>query len=127
MSDKPAKPTKQKRIGFRVYDEEPEVEPMKQIDTTAQTDEEQSIETPTVLLDDYIPGAVYDAQGNIVTKKSFDAAIKKVRAEARKMNLSGIAKLIFYTALAASLLQLSYGVYNKYLKTKPSIECQKTK
>lgn len=127
MPDKPTKPTKHKRIGFRVYDEEPEVEPMKQIDTTEQTDEEQPTETPTVLLDDYIPGAVYDAQGNIVTKKSFDAAIKKVRAEARKMNLSGIAKLIFYTALAASLLQLSYGVYNKYLKTKPNIECQKTK
>ena len=114
-----------KRIGFRVYDEEPEVEPMKQIDTTERTDEESSTENSTVMLEDYIPGAVYDGQGNIVTKKSFDARVKKLRAEARNLNLSGIAKLVFYAALAASLLQLSYGVYNKYLKTKPGIECQK--
>lgn len=114
-----------KRIGFRIYDEEPEVEPMKQINTAEQTDEESSAENSTVMLEDYIPGAVYDAQGNIVTKKSFDATVKKLRAEARNLNLSGIAKLVFYAALAASLLQLSYGVYNKYLKTRPSIECQK--
>lgn len=117
-------PTKQpqRRIGFRTSHDD-EIEPMQQIDTTEEEEQEQ--EPATVMLEDYIPGAVYDAQGNIVTKKSFDAAVKKLRAEARNLNLSGIAKLIFYAALAASLLQLSYGVYNKYLKTKPGIECQK--
>lgn len=118
-------PTKQpqRRIGFRTSHDN-EVEPMQQLDTTEEKEEQ---EPATVMLEDYIPGAVYDGQGNIVTKKSFDAAVKKLKAEARNLNLSGIAKLVFYTALAASLLQISYGVYNKYLKTKPGIECQKEK
>lgn len=80
-----------------------------------------------VMLEDYIPGAVYDGSGNIVTKKSFDAKVKKLKAEARNQNLTGISRLILYTALAASIVGLSHGVYQKYLKEKPRIEWQKIK
>ena len=112
MPDKP-----RKKIGFRTSaDEEPDIEPMKQINTT-----EESEEQPVVMLEDYIPGAVYDAQGNIVTKKSFDAVVKKVRAEARNLNWSALARLILYTSIGASILLLSYGAYEKYFNTKNNI------
>ena len=116
-----------RRIGFRTsYDEELEVESMKQINTVEDEDSEQQ-DSPYVALEDYIPGAVYDGQGNIVTQKSFNAKVKKTRAEARNQKLTAISRLIFYTALAISIIGLSYGVYQKYLKEKPRIECQKTK
>lgn len=70
------------------------------------------------MLEDYIPGAVYDAQGNIVTYKSFNAKIKKVKAEARNLNWSALAKLILYSSLGVSILLLSYGAYKKYFDTK---------
>lgn len=112
MPDKP-----RKKIGFRTSaDEEPDIAPMKQINTT-----EESEEQPVVMLEDYIPGAVYDAQGNIVTKKSFDAVVKKVRAEARNLNWSASARLILYTSIGASILLLSYGAYEKYFNTKNNI------
>ena len=112
MPDKP-----RKKIGFRTSaDEEPDIEPMKQINTTEEFEEQ-----PVVMLEDYIPGAVYDAQGNIVTKKSFDAVVKKVRAEARNLNWSALARLILYTSIGASILLLSYGAYEKYFNTKNNI------
>lgn len=112
MPDKP-----RKKIGFRTSaDEELDIEPMKQINTT-----EESEEQPVVMLEDYIPDAVYDAQGNIVTKKSFDAVVKKVRAEARNLNWSALARLILYTSIGASILLLSYGAYEKYFNTKNNI------
>ena len=110
-----------KRIGFRTNYDEPE--PMQQINTT---EEEQDETSPTVMLEDYIPGAVYDAQGNIVTYQSFRAKIKKDRAEARNLNWSALARLILYTSLGASILLLSYGTYNKYFKidkAKQAIVC----
>jgi hypothetical protein len=112
-----------KRIGFRTSYDEPEVEPMKQINTAEESEEEQN---STVMLEDYIPGAVYDAQGNIVTYQSFRAKIKKDRAEARNLNWSALARLILYTSLGASILLLSYGTYNKYFKidkVKQAIVC----
>lgn len=112
MPDKP-----RKKIGFRTSaDEEPDIEPMKQINTTEEFEEQ-----PVVMLEDYIPGAVYDAQGNIVTKKSFDAVVKKVRAEARNLNWSALARLILYTSIGASILLLSYSAYEKYFNTKNNI------
>lgn len=110
-----------KRIGFRTSYDEPE--PMQQINTTEKEQDETSA---TVMLEDYIPGAVYDAQGNIVTYQSFRAKIKKDRAEARNLNWSALARLIFYTSLGASILLLSYGTYNKYFKidkVKQAIVC----
>ena len=113
--------TEPRKIGFRTSRDDIEPEPMKQINTT-----EESEEQPVVMLEDYIPGAVYDAQGNIVTKKSFDAVVKKVRAEARNLNWSALAKLILYTSLGASILMLSYGAYKKYFSTKDNISTFKT-
>ncbi len=104
--------TEPRKIGFRTSHDD-EVEPMKQINTTEELEEQ---ENSTVMLEDYIPGAVYDAQGNIVTYKSFNAKIKKVKAEARNLNWNALARLVLYTSLGASILLLSYGVYNKYLK-----------
>lgn len=109
-----------KRIGF-VPNRDDEPEPMKQINTTEETEEQES----PVMLEDYIPGAVYDAQGNIVTYKSFNAAVKKLRAEARNLSWGALARLILYTSIGASIVLLSYGAYNKYLKptpNKPKIE-----
>lgn len=109
----PGEKPQKRRIGFRVYDEEPEVEPMKQINTEEGEEEQQ--EQTTVMLEDYIPGAVYDAQGNIVTYDSFTAKIKKTKAEAKSIRRISAAKFILYTSLAASILLLSYGAYKKYL------------
>jgi len=115
--------TEPRRIGFRTSaDEELDVEPMKQINTTEETEEQES----PVMLEDYIPGAVYDAQGNIVTYKSFNAKIKKIKAEARNLNCVGVAKLILYASLGASILLLSYGAYKKYFDTKNQIYKTKT-
>ena len=100
-----------RRIGFRVYDEEPE--PMQQINTTEEEPEEE--QNSTVMLEDYIPGAVYDGAGNIVTYESFRAKIKKLKAEARSLSRISTAKFILYVSLAASILMLSYGAYKKYL------------
>ena len=95
---------------------------MKQIDTTEEVEEQNT----TVMLEDYIPGAVYDAQGNIVTYKSFNAAVKKTRAEARNLNWSALARLILYTSIGASILLLSYGAYEKYFSSKNSVNKVKT-
>ena len=104
---------KRRRIGF-VQTDNPEVEPLEHI--KVESEEEEQEETPTtVMLEDYIPGAVYDAQGNIVTYRSFNAKVKKERAEARNLNLVGIGKIVFYISLASSILLLSYGAYKKYL------------
>lgn len=116
--------TQPRKIGFRTSaDEELDVEPMKQINTTEESEEEQN---STVMLEDYIPGAVYDAQGNIVTYKSFNAKIKKLKAEARNLNWSALARLILYTSLGASVLLLSYGAYKKYFNDKDTINKAKT-
>ena len=109
----PGEKPQKRRIGFRVYDEEPEVEPMKQINTEEGEEEQQ--EQTTVMLEDYIPGAVYDAQGNIVTYDSFTAKIKKTKAEAKSIRRISAAKFILYTSLAAYILLLSFGDYKKYL------------
>lgn len=102
-----------RKIGFRTSaDDELEVEPMQQINTT---EEEQEEDKSTVMLEDYIPGAVYDGAGNIVTYESFRAAIKKLKAEAKSLKRISAAKFILYTSLAASILMLSYGAYKKYL------------
>jgi len=113
-----------RKIGFRTSaNEELDVEPMKQINTTEETEDEQN---STVMLEDYIPGAVYDAQGNIVTYKSFNAKIKKLKAEARNLSWTALAKLILYSSLGASILLLSYGTYKKYFDTKNQINKIKT-
>lgn len=111
--------TEPRRIGFRTSYNESEIEPMKQINTAEESEEEQN---STVMLEDYIPGAVYDGQGNIVTYKSFNAKIKKLKAEARNLNWSALAKLILYSSLGASILLLSYGAYKKYFNTKDIIK-----
>lgn len=111
--------TQPRKIGFRTSHDEEELEPMKQIDTT---EEEQEGTDSTVMLEDYIPGAVYDGQGNIVTQKSFNAKIKKLKAEARNLNWTAVARLILYTSLSASVLLLSYGAYKKYFDTKNQIK-----
>lgn len=113
-----------RKIGFRTSHDDIEVEPMQQINTTEESEEEQ--DDSTVMLNDYIPGAIYDGQGNIVTYKSFNAKVKKDRAEARNLNWTALARLILYTSLGASILLLSYGAYNKYFKTekaKQTIVC----
>ena len=103
-------PPPRRKIGFITsYDEEQEVEPMKQI----STEEEEQEESPA-LLSDYIPGAVYDGAGNIVTYESFNANVKKTKAETKNLRRISAAKLILYTSLAASILMLSYGAYKKY-------------
>lgn len=102
-----------RKIGFRTStDDRLEVEPIQQINTTEEEKEENS---STVMLEDYIPGAVYDAQGNIVTYDSFMAKVKKIKAEAKSLRRISAAKFILYTSLAASILMLSYGTYKKYL------------
>lgn len=115
--------TEPRKIGFRTSCEN-EPEPMKQINTAEESKEQE--ENSIVMLEDYIPGAVYDAQGNIVTYKSFNAAVKKIRAEARNLNWSALAKLILYSSLGASILLLSYGTYKKYFDTKNIINKVKT-
>lgn len=116
--------THPRKIGFRTStDEELDVEPMKQINTTEESKEEQN---STVMLEDYIPGAVYDGQGNIVTYKSFDAKIKKLKAEARNLNWSALAKLILYSSVGASIFLLSHGIYKKYFDTKDTVNKAKT-
>jgi len=113
MPDNPQR----RKIGFRTSaDEEIEVEPMKQIDTTEGNEEEQEQdESSTVLLNDYIPGAIYDGQGNIVTYESFKAKVRKLKAEAKSLRRISAGKFILYTSLAASIALLSYGAYKKYL------------
>lgn len=102
-----------RKIGFRTNtDDRLEVEPMQQINTAEEQEEENN---STVMLEDYIPGAVYDAQGNIVTYDSFMAKVKKIKAEAKSLRRISAAKFILYTSLAASILMLSYGAYKKYL------------
>lgn len=111
MNNKPPR-----KIGFRTsYDKEIEFEEMKQINTEEQEDDQ------IVVLDDFIPGAVYDGQGNIVSQKSFNAKIKKLKAEARNLNWTALSKLILYTSLGASILLLSYGTYKKYFNTKDNV------
>lgn len=106
-----------RKIGFRTSaDEEIEVEPMKQIDTTGENEEgQEQEEDSTVLLNDYIPGAIYDGQGNIVTYESFKAKVRKLKAEAKSLRRISAGKFILYTSLAASIALLSYGAYKKYL------------
>ena len=113
MPDNPQR----RKIGFRTSaDEEIEVEPMKQIDTTGENEEEQEQEEDsTVLLNDYIPGAIYDGQGNIVTYESFKAKVRKLKAESKSLRRISAGKFILYTTLAASIALLSYGTYKKYL------------
>ncbi len=102
-----------RKIGFITSnDDEPEIEPVQQINTIK---EEQEEDKSTVMLEDYIPGAVYDGAGNIVTYESFMAKVKKTKAEARSLRRISAAKFILYTSLAASILMLSYGAYKKYL------------
>ena len=108
----PNNPSRRK-IGFITSnDDEPEIEPVQQINTIK---EEQEEDKSTVMLEDYIPGAVYDGAGNIVTYESFMAKVKKTKAEARSLRRISAAKFILYTSLAASILMLSYGAYKKYL------------
>lgn len=113
MPDNPQR----RKIGFRTSaDEEIEVEPMKQIDTTGENEEgQEQEEDSTVLLNDYIPGAIYDGQGNIVTYESFKAKVRKLKAEAKSLRRISAGKFILYTSLAASIALLSYGAYKKYL------------
>lgn len=115
--------TQPRKIGFRTSQDDIEPEPMKQINTTEESEEDQQT---TVMLEDYIPGAVYDAQGNIVTYKSFNAAIKKLKAEARNLTWSALAKLILYSSIGASVLLLSYGTYKKYFDVKDNVNKAKT-
>ena len=114
--------TEPRKIGFRTSYNEDEIEPMKQINTTEEQEESNS----TVMLEDYIPGAVYDGQGNIVTQKSFNAKVKKLKAEARNLNWSALAKLILYSSIGASIFLLSHGIYKKYFDTKDTVNKAKT-
>ena len=114
--------TEPRRIGFRTSHDD-EIEPMQQINTT---EEETTEESPYVNLEDYIPGGVYDGNGNIVTQKSFNAKIKKIKAEARNLNWTALAKLILYSGLSVSVVLLSYGAYKKYFDTKNQINKAKT-
>lgn len=102
-------------IGFKQYDDEPIFE---KIDTRTEEDLE---ETPGVEVNEYIPGAFIDGNGNVVTKESFDANINKIRAETKSINKLSTAKLILYISLAMSILTLSYGAYNRYFKTKNNV------
>jgi hypothetical protein len=106
---------KQKRIGFRYSAGDFETVPLEVINN--EEDEAEDQDDSTVLLSDFIPGAVYDGTGNILTQDSFKAQTKKTKAEARNLNIGALSKLILYSSLAASFLLLSYGAYNKYLKT----------
>ncbi len=114
--------TEPRRIGFRTSHDD-EIEPMQQINTT---EEETTEESPYINLEDYIPGGVYDGNGNIVTQKSFNAKIKKIKAEARNLNWTALARLILYTSIGASILLLSHGAYKKYFDTKNQINKAKT-
>lgn len=109
---------KHRRIGFISYDEEPETIPLTRIQTGGTEEEEQQpTDEQPPLLNDYIPGAIYDGQGNIVTEESFRANLKKVKAEARNLNWSALARLVLYSGLGISILMLSYGAYKKYFQT----------
>ena len=115
-----------RKIGFRTSrDDEPEIEPMKQLSTTEETEEEQ--DESTVMLNDYIPGAIYDGQGNIITYESFRAKVKKLKAEAKSLRRISAAKFILYTSLAASIALLSYGTYKKYLSPAEKAKIELTK
>lgn len=118
---------KQKRIGFRYSAGDFETVPLEIIDNEEANSEDEQDDS-TIILSDFIPGAVYDGTGNILTKDSFDAKTKKIKAEARNLNIVALSKLILCSSLAASLLLLSYGVYDKYLNKniKNKIEIVKT-
>ena len=105
-----------KRIGFRTNYDEPE--PMQQINATEETEEQES----PVMLEDYIPGAVYDAQGNVITAKSFNAQIKKTKAEARNLTWSALAKLILAGSIGFSILLVAHR-----MTKNPSIMTNKVK
>lgn len=113
-------PEPKRRIGFIQTDRE-EVEPMKQINT-AQEEEQEPQEAPPEL-----DGIYYDLNGGVFSPDEIRSKTKLNKSKSRNEILTGVSRLIFYTALATAILGLSYGVYQKYLKTKPSIECQKTK
>ena len=110
-------PGPKKRIGYRSYDEV-EVEPLKQINNTPEENKEEVEEesTGTVMLNDYIPGAIYDEQGNIITNELFRANLKKVKAETRNLNWQALARLILYSGIGISVLLLASGVSKKYLQ-----------
>lgn len=114
------------KIGFQYSAGDFETVPLEQINSNSE--EEPKEEDTTKLLSDFIPGAVYDGSGNIVTQESFEAEIKRNKAEARHYNWSAVSKALLYSSLAFSILLLSYGVYNKYLKSnsiKPKLELSK--
>lgn len=108
---------KQKRIGFRYSAGDFETVPLEVIDNEEANSEDEQDDS-TIILSDFIPGAVYDGTGNILTKDSFDAKTKKIQAEARNLNIVALSKLILCSSLAASLLLLSYGIYKKHLTHK---------
>lgn len=112
---------KRKRIGFQFNGEE-DLEPMKSLNTAEEEtehkeeeNEEDTQNNSTVMLEDYIPGAIYDGNGNIVTYELFRAKLRKVKAEAKSLRRTSFGKTLLYLSLAASIALLSYGVYNKYL------------
>lgn len=114
------------KIGFQYSKGDFDTVPLEQISNNPEEDNDED----TKLLSDFIPGAVYDGSGNIVTQESFKAEIKRNKAEARHYNWSAISKALLYSSLAFSILMLSYGFYNKYLKTssntiKPKLELSK--
>lgn len=111
--------TEPRKIGFRTS-RDIELEPMQQINTIEGTEEEQ--ENPIVMLEDYIPGAVYDAQGNVITAKSFNAQIKKTKAEARNLTWSALAKLILAGSIGFSILLVAHR-----MTKNPSIMTNKVK
>lgn len=106
------------KIGFQYSGGDFETVPLEQINNDSEENLEEDEDTK--LLSDFIPGAVYDGSGNIVTQESFKAEVKRTKAETRHYNWSAISKAILYSSLAFSILLLSYGTYNKYLK--PSIK-----
>lgn len=113
------------KIGFQYSGGDFETVPLEQINNNLEENLEEDEDTK--LLSDFIPGAVYDGSGNIVTKESFKAEIKRNKAEARHYNWSAISKALLYSSLAFSILLLSYGTYNKYLKAQAKQKLEITK
>lgn len=111
------------KIGFQYSAGDFETVPLEQINNDPEEEQNEDVK----LLSDFIPGAVYDGSGNIVTKESFNAEIKRNKAEARHYNWSAISKALLYSSLAFSILLLSYGTYNKYLKTQIKQKLEITK
>lgn len=68
------------KIGFQYSAGDFETVPLEQINNTEDNSQQ---EEDTKLLSDFIPGAVYDGSGNIVTQESFKTEIKRNKAEAR--------------------------------------------